>query len=366
MFPISVFAEDLNLTAASSILVEESTGKVLYENNADEKRAPASMTKIMTILLVMENIDSGKLKLNDKITISPNAASMGGSQVFLQAGQQMKVNELLKAITIASANDAAVALSEHVAGSEDGFVKLMNKKAKELGAKNTNFVNVHGLDNENHYTTAKDMSLMARELLKHKNILNYTSIYEEYLNKPDGTSTWMVNTNKLIKYYQGLDGLKTGFTNTAGYCLTATAKRNGMRLISVVMKEPSAEVRSNDTISLLNYGFANYKIKTILKSTKKIGTIKIYNGKETKADIHLVNDATNLEKIDEDNKYTYNIKTKKITAPVKMGDNVGYLEIISNGKVINKVSLTINKNINKANIWDLYKRNLNNILIGNN
>lgn len=198
LIPINVFALDLATSSGATILMEYSTGKILYENNAKEKMAPASMTKIMTLLLIMEQIDAGKMKLEDKITISANAASMGGSQVFLEANSQMKVEELLKSISIASANDAAVAMAEAIGGTEEAFVNMMNNKAKALGCVNTNFINVHGLDDPNHYSSAYDMSLMARELLKHSNILKYTSIYEEYLNKPDGTSTWLVNTNKLV------------------------------------------------------------------------------------------------------------------------------------------------------------------------
>lgn len=197
-------AEELNLAsnAKSAILIENSTGKILYENNANEKLAPASMTKIMTMLLIMEAIDDGSLSIDDTVIISNNASKMGGSQVFLEPNSEMKVNELIKSIAIASANDAAVAMAEKVGGTLENFVKIMNDKCKTLGCKNTNFVNVHGLDDDNHYSTAYDMSLMARELLKHEQILNYTSIYEEYLNKPDGSSTWMVNTNKVVfKFY---------------------------------------------------------------------------------------------------------------------------------------------------------------------
>lgn len=364
LFPIAVYADDLAPSAESSILVEESTGKVLYEKNSNEKKAPASMTKVMTLLLIMEAIESNKIGLNDMVTISSNAASMGGSQVFLEANSQIKVSELIKSIAIASANDSAVALAETIGGTEEAFVNMMNKKATSLGCKNTNFVNVHGLDDDNHYTTAYDMSLMARELLKHPTILNYSNIYEDFLNKPDGTTTWMVNTNKLIKYYNGLDGLKTGFTSKAGYCITATAKRNDMRLISVVMKEPTTESRSNDTISLLNYGFSNYKLKTIVSKDKILGTIEIKNGKEKTVQIKLINNATNFENISDNNKYTYNITTKKITAPIKVGATIGYLEVTQSGKVISKFPLTVIKDIKKANIWDLYKRNLKLLLIG--
>lgn len=364
IIPVTVKAEELDLTAKSSILIEASTGEILSEKNSDEKLAPASMTKIMTMLLIMESLEKNEYSLEDKVNISTNAASMGGSQVFLEAGSELKVKELLKAIAIASANDAAVAMAEYTAGSTESFVNLMNEKAASLGCTNTTFKNVHGLDTEGHLTTAKDMSIMARELLKHEEILTFSSIYEEFLNKPDGSSTWMVNTNKLIKYYNGLDGLKTGFTKNAGYCLTATAKRNNMRLISVVMNEPTTEKRSNDTIKLLNYGFANYKIKVVMPKDQDLGSIEIKNGKKETVGIKLTEDATNLESISDNKKYGFNINVDKIKAPIKVGDIIGKLEITIDGSVKKEIPVTVKEDVKKANIWDLYKRNLNKILIG--
>lgn len=364
IIPVTVKAEELDLTAKSNILIEASTGEILSEKNSDEKLAPASMTKIMTMLLIMESLEKNEYSLEDKVNISTNAASMGGSQVFLEAGSELKVKELLKAIAIASANDAAVAMAEYTAGSTESFVNLMNEKAASLGCTNTTFKNVHGLDTEGHLTTAKDMSIMARELLKHEEILTFSSIYEEFLNKPDGSSTWMVNTNKLIKYYNGLDGLKTGFTKNAGYCLTATAKRNNMRLISVVMNEPTTEKRSSDTIKLLNYGFANYKIKVVMPKDQDLGSIEIKNGKKETVGIKLTEDATNLESISDNKKYGFNINVDKIKAPIKVGDIIGKLEITIDGSVKKEIPITVKEDVKKANIWDLYKRNLNKILIG--
>lgn len=364
LFPIFVKAEDLTPNAESGILIEYSTGKILYSKKIDEKLAPASMTKIMTLLLIMEAVEEGKINLDNNIPISTNASSMGGSQVFLDPNTEMKAEELIKSIAIASANDSAVAMAEAISGTTANFVSRMNSRAKELGCKNTNFKNVHGLDEEGHYSTAYDMSLIARELLKHEQILKYTSTYEAYLNKPNGTSTWMVNTNKLIKYYTGLDGLKTGFTKTAGYCLTSTAKRNDMRLISVVMKEPSSQVRNSETISLLNYGFSNYKIKTILKKDQNLGTIEVQNGKKELADITILEDATNLESINDNKEYSFNIVTDKVKAPLKKGDKVGTLELTEQGTIIKRLNITVKENISKANIWDLYKRNFKSIIIG--
>ncbi len=364
LIPVKVNANELAKNSVSSILMEYSSGNILYENNSDEELSPASMTKVMTMLLIMEALEDEKIKLSDMVVVSPNAARMGGSQVFLEAGSSMSVEELLKAIAIASANDASVALAEHISGSTTAFVAKMNEKCRAIGCTNTNFMNVHGLDESSHYSSAKDMAKISRELLKHKDVLKYTTIYEEYLNKPDGTSTWMVNTNKLIRYYSGVDGLKTGFTSDAGYCLSASAERNNMRLISVVMKAPTTKARTDDTVELLNYGFGNYKIKIILDTKADLGKLEVIGGKEKTVNLKLTKDATNLENINEEKKYSYKIKTNIVKAPVKVGDIVGKLEVIGNNKVINQVDITVSKNVKKANIWDLYKRNLNFLLTG--
>lgn len=360
-----VSAEDLVPNAKSTILIEESTGKILYEKNSDEKRAPASMTKVMSMLLIMEALDNKQISLNDEVTISQNAADMGGSQLFLQPNQTAKVEDLLKGIAVASGNDAVVAMAEKIAGSEEKFVDMMNKKAKELGLKNTQFKNPHGLDEEGHYTSAHDMAIMAKELIKHKNILNYTSIYEEYLTKSDGTKLWMVNTNKLVKFYKGVDGLKTGFTQTAGYCLTATAMKNNTRLISVVMGEDTSANRSTDTVNLLNYGFNSYKVNTIIKKEKNIAKVKVNKGKEDKVYIRTKENVNELLNVNEKaKKYILVPEVKNITAPVKVGEKVGILKIKYQNKVVKEVDLTVSKNIKKANLWDLFKRNLKIIVSG--
>lgn len=357
---LNVFAE-----GTSSILMEYSTGEILMDENSLEKRPPASMTKIMTLLIIMERIDSGKIKLTDEVTISENASNMGGSQVYLQPNEVIKVDDLIKSICIASANDSAVAMAEFVAGSEEKFVKLMNEKAKELNLKNTNFENVHGLDSENHFSCPYDMAIMARELIKHEKILDYSSIYEEYLKKNDGSSIWMVNTNKLIRYYNGLDGLKTGFTTTAGYCLTATAKRNNMRLISVVMGYDTSENRSKKTIELMDYGFNNYKLSTIYNKDIELGQIKVKNGKKDYVDLKLLSDVVDLNEIDNESKYDHKINLKEIEAPVNVGDIVGKLDLYKDGKKINSFDITVKESIKKANMWDYYKKNFKYIVSGN-
>lgn len=358
--------EDFAPTAKSAILVDNLSGKVLYEKNADEKLAPASMTKLASMLIVMEAIDNGSLKFEDKVTISEEAANMGGSQVFLQAGEVYTVYDLLKSVAIASGNDAVVALAEKVGGSVGGFVDMINKRLKELGATNTNFVNPHGLDAEGHYSTARDMSTIARELLKHEKILEFTSIYEEYLEKNDGSRIWLVNTNRLVRFYDGVDGLKTGFTTTAGYCLTATAKKDNFRLISVVMGEDTTENRSSDTVKLLNYGFNTFKINIIKTKGAILGKVRIEQGKEDSVNITLLSDATELLKnTDPISEYKFNVKVKTIKAPAKNGDIVGTAEIIDqDGNIVDEVDVTVEKEIKKANILDYLLKNLKTIGAG--
>ena len=356
LIPFNVFA--LETSAKSSILIEQSTGTIISEEESHTRLPMASMTKMMTLLIIMENIESGKIKLDDMVPISENAASMGGSQVYLSANTTMKLDTLLKSICIASANDATYAIAEYIAGTSDAFVKIMNEKAKELGLKDTNFENVHGLDSDNHFSSAYDMAFIAKELLNHPKILEYSSIYEDYITHPNGTNTWIVNTNKLLNYYEGLDGLKTGYTTKSGYCITATAKRNNMRLISVVMGEENNKIRNQDTISLLNYGFSNFKIETILKSDADLGKIHIKSGKSEYAKLKLMNDAVDLVNILEQNKYNYKITKDKVSAPLKVGDKVGTLRIYANDIKIKDYDLTIDKDIKKAGYFDYLKRNI--------
>lgn len=362
-----VKAEDtLNLSSESAILIDSKSGKILYDKNKDEKLPMASMTKIMSMLLIMENIDNGTLKYEDKVSISKNASSMGGSQVFLQAGEEYTVNDLLKCIAIASANDAVVAMAEKISGSTDAFVELMNNKAKELGLSNTHFANPHGLDNENHYSTAYDMARMAQELLKYEDILNYTSIYEDYLTKPDGSQVWLVNTNRLVRFYDGVDGLKTGYTTEAGYCLTATAKKGDLRLISVVMKSSSAEARSSDTSTLLTYGFNSFKNNIIYNKDKSLGKIKVEKGKIKEVDVYLKENATEILSVTEkQDNYSFNIKLDKIIAPVKANTIIGKAEIInSEGNIIDEVDIIVKKDIEKAGFLDYLKQSFKFITSG--
>lgn len=352
-----VKALELVTSAKSAILIEASTGEVLYELNADEALAPASMTKIMTLLLTMEAIEKGQIGLEDNVSVSQNATSMGGSQVFLEAGSQYTLDEIIKAVCIASGNDAAVVLAEAIGGSVENFVDMMNKRAKELGLTSTNFVNPYGLDADGHLSSARDMAKMARELIRHELILQYSSIYEEYLKKKDGSSFWMVNTNKLVRFYQGVDGLKTGYTGNAGYCLTATGKWKDMRLISVVMGEPSQDERSKDTISLLNYGKGSYRINTIVEKDKTLGTIDVDLGEKLKENVIIQESVTDLVKVsDGEKKYSYDLELDKVKAPIKKGDKVGNLKVYVDGKLKSTVNVTVSKDVKKCSIWTAFKR----------
>lgn len=350
-----ISALSLTSYSDSAILIEPTTNTILYELNKDKRKPPASMTKLMTMLLIIEAIDDGRIKLNDIVTVSKNAAGMGGSQVFLEENMKIEVEQLLKGIAIASGNDAAVAMAEHIAGSTDEFVKMMNDKVKELGLSNTHFVNVHGLDAENHYSSAYDMAQIARELLKHEKILEYTSLYEDYLIKPDGSKTWLVNTNKLVRFYDGVDGLKTGYTSTAKYCLTATAQKNNIRFVTVTMGVDTSEHRSADTTSMLNYAFANYKLNTIIKKDQVIGEIEVKKGKNNIGKIVASENVTDLLKQNEKKTYSYNIIKDKVEAPLKKGDVVGKLEVIdNNGKKVKDVDLVINESIDKHSFFSLF------------
>ena len=365
LFIPKVSALKLSPNAKSSILMEASTGEIIYSYNENEKRAPASMTKMMSLILIMEEIEKGNLKWNEKIKVSENAASMGGSQIYLEAGEIMSVHDLVKGISMASANDAVVALAERISGSEEEFVKRMNSKSKELGLTNTNFKNATGLDEEGHYSSAKDMGLIAKELVKHKKVLEFSSTYEDYLRQNTNKKFWLVNTNKLIKTYPGMDGLKTGFTENALYCLTATATRNNMRLIGVVMGESDSKTRNSEMSEMLDYGFNMYKVSSLLKKGKVVG--KYIDNKSssistkviTSEDINVLNKKGKSKR-----KITYDIKIVKKKLPIKKGDIVGRLIAKENGKKIFETDVVTSKKIKKANIIELYLRYIGELVGG--
>ncbi|EMA6341427.1 D-alanyl-D-alanine carboxypeptidase family protein [Bacillus cytotoxicus] len=344
--------------ASSAIVIEQDTGKVLFEKNPNEKLPPASMTKIMTMLLIMEQVEKGKLKLEDKVRTSEHAASMGGSQIFLEPGEEMTVNEMLKGIAIASGNDASVAVAEHIAGSEEGFVNMMNKRAKELGLKNTHFQNPTGLPAKNHYSTAIDMAIIAKELMKYPLIRKYTGKYEDYLREDTDKKFWLVNTNKLVRFYPGVDGVKTGFTTEAKYCLTASAEKNGMRVISVVMGAPTSKERNSQVTKLLDYAFGQYTTKKLYKRGEKIQTVQVGKGKKEKVDLVAADNVSLLMKKGEDMDKIKKeiIAEKKVKAPIKKGDALGTLVITKDREVLLKQTIVAKEDVDAASWWELFKR----------
>lgn len=355
----------IDIKSESGIIMEVSTGKILFDKNMDEQKSPASMTKIMTMLLTVEAIESGKISLEDEVNISANASKMGGSQVYLEENSTATVEMLLKSIAIGSANDASVAVAEKIGGTESNFVNMMNKRAKELGAVNTTFKNPHGLDEEGHLTTAHDLALIAKELIKHEEILKLTSTYETTITHKNGKSLWLVNTNKLIKFYNGLDGLKTGFTDNAGYCLTGTMLRNDMRLITVTMKAPTKEDRNTDTINLMEYAYSMYYKSTLIKKDKKIGDMFIDNAKKRKISYYLKEDASVILDKDVRNiKYNYSVKLNNVKAPLKKNDVVGTLTLHLNNQDIN-YNLIVKENIKKGNYFVRLNNYLKDIINGN-
>lgn len=335
----------------SYVLMERDTGKLISEKDAHTKRPPASVTKVMTLLLVMEALDSGKISLQDTVSVSEHAAGMGGSQVFLSPGEEMSVLDLLKSTVISSGNDSAVALAEHIAGSEEGFVSLMNERAKELGMENTTFKNCTGLDVEGHLTTAYDIALMSRELIKHSEIKKYTTIWMDSIR--DGKFT-LSNTNKLIRTYRGITGLKTGSTSVAKFCLSATAERDGMELIATIMGAPTAKERFADASKLLDYGFANFALFSIAEEleTKEI---PVSFGKEETVELEFgETPATLVEKSKLSSiKKEINLPTE-VKAPLKKGETVGNIKIFSENNLLCEVPIICKYDVNRLGFGDIF------------
>lgn len=355
---------DLSLDCEAAYLIEESTGKVIYAQNEEAKMYPASMTKMMGLLLICEQIENGQLKLDDIVTISSEAASMGGSQVFLQPLEQMSVNDLIKCICISSANDAMYAMSEVIGGTNANFVSMMNDKAKQLGCTNTNFVNVTGFDDQQHYTCAKDMAIIAQKLLTHEQlILPYTSTYDSYIRENTDNPFWLVNTNKLVKYYEGMDGLKTGYTTQAGFCLTATAKRNNVRLISVIMKAKSSAIRNKMTTTLLDYGFSKVKAHKLYAEGDILATLKIEKAKSNETVIYAPEDLYFITMNNADMKEIQKeiILKDHLNAPLKKGEVIGQLKVFVAEEVY-YYDLILNEDVECLQFDELFKEYLGNIL----
>ena len=336
----------IDVSAPSALLMDYSTGKILYEKNSHDQRPLASVTKIMTMLLAMEEISAGNLSYDDTITGSAHAKSYGGSTIFLDEGEQMSVRDIIKGIAVASGNDAAVALGEHISGSEEAFVQRMNQKAKELGMDNTNFVNCNGLDADGHYSCAYDIALMSRELMKHNDIFEFTTIWMDSLRNGQFT---LSNTNKLVRFYEGCTGLKTGSTSKAGFCISATAKRDNLHLICVIMGAETSKKRQADASSLLSYGFASYAINNYVQKDAEVAELKVEKGMSKTVKIITGDDCNYLGAKNEKAEHETVIKLdKKIKAPVQKGDLAGSLVVNVNGKEFKTIDLICAQTIEKV------------------
>ncbi|MDB2105946.1 D-alanyl-D-alanine carboxypeptidase family protein [Clostridium paraputrificum] len=350
-----------SIEAKSYLLMEPISGKILYENNVDEKFAPASVTKIMTMLLTMEAVDSGKIKLDDKVTCSENAKKMGGSTMLLDTGEVRTVEELLKGVAIASGNDAAVALAEYIGGTEEDFVNMMNKRCQELGMKNTTFKNCNGLPCEGHLSTARDIALMSRELLKHPTILKYSGTYMETISEGRKSPIELVNHNKLVRFFEGCDGLKTGFTNEAKYCISATAKRSGVRMLAVIMGAPTYKIRNRDAGILMNYGFSKYEGKKLVSKDEDVD--KVQMGKQTdrffmakaKDDLEVVVPKGNSGEL------VKKVVMDEAKDEYKAGDIVGKCEVYLGEEKVGEVKIYCDRDVKKGGIFDSIKYNIKNI-----
>ncbi|WP_194241261.1 D-alanyl-D-alanine carboxypeptidase family protein [Bacillus fonticola] len=349
---------NLAQNAKSALLIERDSGQVLFQKNQHDRLPPASMTKIMTMLLIMEALDSGKITLDETVTASEHAASMGGSQIFLEPGEEMTVEEMLKGIAIGSGNDASVAMAEHIAGSEEAFVDMMNEKVKELGLKDTNFVNPTGLSAENHYSSAYDMGMMAKELLKYDKITEFTGVYEDYLRQDSEKKFWLVNTNKLVKFYKGVDGVKTGFTQEAKYCLTATAEKNGMRVIAVVFGAPTPKDRNAQVTAMLDHAYAQYKTSPLFEKDEVLAQLRVSKSEQKRVDVTTSEPISILTKKGENTDgFTHEVMLDdSVKAPMKKGDTVGTLQVKNGDKVVSESPVVLKEDVEKASWWTLYKR----------
>lgn len=354
--------ENLSIQSKSAILIEGATGKIIYKKNPNEKLNPASITKIMTLLLIYESLDSGKIKPNDMVTVSEHAASMGGSQVYLEPNEQQTVETMIKCISIASANDAAVAMAEHIGGSEEGFVNRMNKRAKQLGMKDTHFVNCCGLDVDGHYSSAYDVALMSKELItKYPGIIKYTTTWMDTIihkTKKGESEFGLTNTNKLVRTYNGITGLKTGSTSLAKYCLSATANRNGIDMIAVVMGAPDHKLRFMEASKLLDYGFGKCTKYEHIYSESKLKNIEVKNGVYDKVQGKVSSPFTYVY-IEDKGKITHKKIINNVVAPVKKGDKLGVIEYFMGGKKIGERDIVAKMEVKKADYIDYFSDVLN-------
>ncbi|SDI30334.1 D-alanyl-D-alanine carboxypeptidase family protein [Natribacillus halophilus] len=342
----------------SALLMEVDTGNVLYQKDEHNPLPPASMTKIMTMLLIMDDVANEEISLDETVTTSERAASMGGSQIFLETGEEMTVREMLKAIAIASGNDASVAMAEHISGSEETFVERMNEKAEELGLEDTTFHNSNGLPADGHESSAYDLSVMARELLqKHEEITSFTGVYDDYLRQGTDDEFWLVNTNRLLKFFDGMDGLKTGFTDESKYGLTATAKRDDMRLVAVVMGSETPKTRNADISELLNYGFANYRVEPMFEEGAAVTSVPVEKGVQD-AVVGRLDDKVSMlyGKQDSSDDITENIELESLQAPVEEGEVIGTFQLLHDGDTVIESNIIAGETVESASWWHLFKR----------
>lgn len=351
------FAEGttLKIESLSSILLEPESGEILFQNNSELKLPPASVTKLMVMLLTLEAMDRGQIKLTDTVTASPEACKMGGSQIWLEPGEQMTVAELLKAVCIVSANDASYALAEYISGSEENFIAFMNKRAAELGLKDTHYVNTTGLEpgsgESGNVTSAKDMAFLAREIIKHPTVFRWSGVWIDNLR---GGKSFLRNTNNLVRFYQGCDGLKTGFTSQAGFCLVATAKRQGVRLVAVVMKAPSSPIRSKDISKLFNYGFSQYKSYPIYQGGESLGKVTVFLGRQNQVEAIVPRELTAVLKRNFQGEIGRTVKLSPlIRAPVIKGAKIGEVLLSAAGKSCGGIDLVANHDVPKASFFEL-------------
>lgn len=367
LFPIQSLGEQLDVNAKSAVLIDAKSGQVIFEKNSHEKLPPASVTKIMTMLLVLEAVDKKQVALQDKVTISERAAGMGGSQLYMEAGEQQTLETLMKGIAICSANDACVAAAEYVGGTEENFVDKMNKRAKELGMNDSNFANTNGLPAADHYTSAHDIALMSRELMKHNYVKEWfaTWMTKITVGLPDKKRTELeiTNTNKLIKFYPGANGVKTGYTDEALYCLSASATRGNMTLISVIMGAPTSKIRFAEAARLLDYGFAAYDRVPIAGKNEAVGSIAVEKGNSEFVNAVSENEISILVKKDEKNSIKKEIKLPEtVRAPIKKGDLIGEIIIYKDGKVIEKHPLISETDVKRASLIKIYFKMLKTVI----
>ena len=365
LIPYNVFASELIPNGKSGVLIEAKSGKIIYEKEKDKKLSIASLTKMVGQIIILEEIESGRIKWNDIVTVSKNASSMGGSQIYLEEGEKISVEDLMKGISVSSGNDAIVAMAEYISGSEEKFVVKMNDTAKKLKLRNTHFINCTGLDEKGHYSSSYDLAIVARELiLNHPDVLKFSSIYEDYLRENTDRKFWLVNTNKLINFYDGADGLKTGHTDNAGYCLAASAVRGNLRLIGIVLGEDNSKVRNQEMIEMLDYGFNNVKLNCLKNKGDVVDNIKNDKTDINVVDVVLKNDLCILEDKIDKNKYDYKIEYNDYKLPLKKGDVIGKIIVKSGEQILGEENVSVDYDVNKISIVKFVKNNIIRLLFG--